>query len=861
MKKFHYFLGALLVGGATMLLSSCIDTAEPAGIEAMRTSKAEWLKAKAAYENAEAQLKLVEVERAKILLELERIDLELARIQSEAAKDSLLLAREQMLLNMNAKTAETEQLYLKTILDVKLALFGMQDDAVASELEKYELALDAAVEATRGAQQDLANAKFKKTFLEIGETKLFLESELVDRAKAEKELANLRIYVEKLDSLDKLDEENEEALYAQLAKYEDELVALKAQEAEMLKEIQDMKYKDPEVAKKVAELTAGKDTLEKSKDAKQLTALVKASDLNETMTEWLYGCFKDRDMEEQATKLFEVTDKPYTVKMVEDYAVELGLNFLPNLLTSDYTQLIMSDVSDAYRAAYSNLGLGEMEFDKDGAPLPVYAEKVKAELARIAKDKDYIINTYNTTYEEWSQAYADYFVAAEQFKGHESNDADFVALEKKVTEYKGITDKTPAAATALYNSIKDFAEKLNKVDGKMNNTTRNFINTYNALSLVTDPTDQTFIDFNNYIQNYTLVSIVGRKLPSYEYSRASELGGYVQNGGTLAYFLMVSNTLFGTEFTSIQDAVIPVLQSGKYIMPEGVSYLKGVYGDYVAATDPEAIFDDIYKWTAIYAGWQKIADKATEDLQAIQDKVDKVQKQIDELTKTGDKTALWKKELDCYMLNGNSKAFSEDNPYRTIANDASVPTQKKLIEDLKALVNSAINNNGNYTYACFNPETGKTEVHSQEKGEKGGKSLKELIESVESDIEDLEYDLAMLDWIETIIEEYGFGVMFSIYAANEEYDIEDWEDFEEWLDSEKLFDEVVEAEIKDCEEKLTRCEDEVGRIKVQIAALIAAYEAGEFEVILPKDDEPVDEPTTDEPVGEEGESGSGESED
>ena len=433
MKKFHYFLGALLVGGATMLLSSCIDTAEPAGIEAMRTSKAEWLKAKAAYENAEAQLKLVEVERAKILLELERIDLELARIQSEAAKDSLLLAREQMLLNMNAKTAETEQLYLKTILDVKLALFGMQDDAVASELEKYELALDAAVEATRGAQQDLANAKFKKTFLEIGETKLFLESELVDRAKAEKELANLRIYVEKLDSLDKLDEENEEALYAQLAKYEDELVALKAQEAEMLKEIQDMKYKDPEVAKKVAELTAGKDTLEKSKDAKQLTALVKASDLNETMTEWLYGCFKDRDMEEQATKLFEVTDKPYTVKMVEDYAVELGLNFLPNLLTSDYTQLIMSDVSDAYRAAYSNLGLGEMEFDKDGAPLPVYAEKVKAELARIAKDKDYIINTYNTTYEEWSQAYADYFVAAEQFKGHESNDADFVALEKKVT--------------------------------------------------------------------------------------------------------------------------------------------------------------------------------------------------------------------------------------------------------------------------------------------------------------------------------------------------------------------------------------------------------------------------------------------
>ena len=861
MRKWNYFL--ILLVGATLTLTSCIDTTEPAGIEAMRTSKAEWLKAKAAYENAQAQLQLVKVEREKILLELDRIELELARIQSEAAKDSLLLAREQMLLDMNAKTAQAEANYLQTILDVKLALFSMEDDAVAEVLGNYGLALDAAIGAARDAQQDLANAKFKKTYLEIGETLLFLESELVDRAKTEKELANLQLFVAKLDSLDKLDEENEEALYAQIAKYDDELVALKAQENEMLKEIQDMKYKDPEVAKKVAELTAERDTLKNSKQAKQPVTLVKASDLNETMTKWLYN-YSETQLGAALEKLFEVTADPYTVKMVEDYAVELVLNGLPYLPNHDYTYWIKEGVSKTYSNAYASLGLGyDVMFDQDGTPLPVYAEKVKAELARLAKDKNFIINTYNTTYEAWGQAYADYFAAAEQFKGHEKNNADYTALEEKVTAYKGITDKTPAAATALYNSIKDFAEKLNKVDGKMGTTTRNFITTYSTLAQITDPTDQTFINFNNHIQDHTLTSIVGRMLPDYEYYYYESLETCAQAGGTLANFLLISDKLFGTSFTSIQDAIIPVLQSGKYVMPEGVSNTGGAYGEYIATTNPDAtaIFDDIYKWATIYAGWQKIADKATEDLQAIDDKVDQIQEQINELTKAEDKTALWEKEFECYMLNGNSKVFSADNPYRIIANDADVPTQKTIIEDLKGLVQSAIDNNGTYTYACFNPETGKTEVYNQEEGLKG------KIEEIESEIEDLQYDLAELDLVERIIEEHGFGVIYNIYAVNEDEEIDSWEDFEEWMDSEKLFDEVIEAEIKDCEEKVARCEAEVERIKNQIAALIAAYEAGEFEVTLPESDEPADEPAdepTDEPAegeGEsEGESGEGESE-
>ena len=80
MKKLNYFFAALLVGGAALSLSSCIDTTEPAGIVAMRTSTSEYMKAKAGYENALAQLKLVEVEKEKVAVEAAKIALELDKI-------------------------------------------------------------------------------------------------------------------------------------------------------------------------------------------------------------------------------------------------------------------------------------------------------------------------------------------------------------------------------------------------------------------------------------------------------------------------------------------------------------------------------------------------------------------------------------------------------------------------------------------------------------------------------------------------------------------------------------------------------------------------------------------------------------
>ena len=69
MRKWTYLVAALLVGGATTTFTGCIDNDEPAGIEQLRGAKAEFIKAKAAYEDALTQIQLVKVEREKVKLE------------------------------------------------------------------------------------------------------------------------------------------------------------------------------------------------------------------------------------------------------------------------------------------------------------------------------------------------------------------------------------------------------------------------------------------------------------------------------------------------------------------------------------------------------------------------------------------------------------------------------------------------------------------------------------------------------------------------------------------------------------------------------------------------------------------------
>lgn len=123
MRKWTYLVAALLMSGATATFTSCIDTEEPYGIEQMRTAKAEFYSAQAAYKQAEieymnalTQLKLQEVEAARLANDL-------LSAQNEAEKQKIQAALDLALKEYETKMLAAEEAYQTALknLDVTIS--------------------------------------------------------------------------------------------------------------------------------------------------------------------------------------------------------------------------------------------------------------------------------------------------------------------------------------------------------------------------------------------------------------------------------------------------------------------------------------------------------------------------------------------------------------------------------------------------------------------------------------------------------------------------------------------------------------------------------------------------------------------
>ena len=155
MRKWTYLVAALLVGGATTTFTGCIDNDEPAGIEQLRGAKAEFIKAKAAYEDALTQIQLVKVEREKVKLEKDQVNLELKKCsleveQAKTAEQKAFWEAEAQkrteefkakMLDLQTLTAQAEYNNKKALMDIEVALLTMKDDAYTAEINKYRAAL------------------------------------------------------------------------------------------------------------------------------------------------------------------------------------------------------------------------------------------------------------------------------------------------------------------------------------------------------------------------------------------------------------------------------------------------------------------------------------------------------------------------------------------------------------------------------------------------------------------------------------------------------------------------------------------------------------------------------------------------
>ena len=151
MRKWTYLVAALLMSGTAATFTSCIDTTEPAGIEALRGAKAELLQAKAQVELAEAQKRLADAKYTNALAAIKEekakqaaFDTALKEAQTEQQKQEIeqqrLLSAEKFKTTLavaQQEAAEADYTYKQALLKLQIVLATMQEDVYAQELNDF----------------------------------------------------------------------------------------------------------------------------------------------------------------------------------------------------------------------------------------------------------------------------------------------------------------------------------------------------------------------------------------------------------------------------------------------------------------------------------------------------------------------------------------------------------------------------------------------------------------------------------------------------------------------------------------------------------------------------------------------------
>lgn len=503
MRKWTYLVAALLMGGVSTSLTSCIDNDEPAGITDLRGAKAELLRAKAQVELAEAAIRNANaaIQQAKADYLQEKVAQEKLNTDYQTAKnedDKLALQqaaaiREQTYLKQlyaaqqEAKQAELD--YQTALAKIEISLATVKDDAYAEALydllnnkafnyQKYKVSIDpttnkvtvekdgTATGTVQGliglskelatVKQDLANViqqnlilgyKFDKDALK-NDVAVEVEVKKAELAVSEKTLAELKEIIG--ISLDDFE-----------AKYQE--IADKKKEAENNKTNVSI-----EKAKDLAENYDGKAQELKNKRAaeSEFTFDIPAdvqdgfyqivnnakTDADTEYSNWETTNPSATDEQKEAKKkelgipTYETILKLATVNAEGEYAFTNGMKVNATAATKqDIIEAVKEDVEE--KAEAQDVALLEQDMK--------LAEEAETELKK----------TFDAAEKTWKAAAAAYDKAYKADKYHITGQSEYDVVKGAVETYNN-SDKSAADQTALINAYKKYLNGDGTLEGR-----------------------------------------------------------------------------------------------------------------------------------------------------------------------------------------------------------------------------------------------------------------------------------------------------------------------------------------------------------------------------------------------------------
>ena len=497
MRKWTYLVAALLMSGTAATFTSCIDNEEPAGIEAMRTAKADFYAAQARYKEAEAKLKefdaLIQEQKAK-QEEIATKMADLAYAKAEAQNTSDIEAINMQLDELRAahdismKEYETALKNAEAAYETALRDFDLIVSRLNSDYTKEYARILGNITANRAEYKKLAADLLDAQFLLNEYSKNKLDTAVIERqlqrskTDAQQTLDNLLNQKKWLEEINGADN----SARVELANNLNQEIRKEVEEYNKnVKEhqLQNDKLAEAQQATTDKENALLADFVPKFRETKSETYAINAAIQNAFITGNSLTA-KDFVKKTEMTSYLNGTVKNYYTLAEGNYVLKVedtDVSTTPPDANNNTASTMITKTATLLN--YINPSSGTSKFASIDTPQK--EAEADAKLPGMQAYMNELATTYNTKLGEYNTAKSTYLTARTNFM-IDANVNWYDKASNAITNYNALAPdkKTDAAKEALVATLKQYAPLRKAYDGFVytTGTDPNIVEVYTTLT-------------------------------------------------------------------------------------------------------------------------------------------------------------------------------------------------------------------------------------------------------------------------------------------------------------------------------------------------------------------------------------------
>ena len=474
------FLGAAIIAMASAtMVSSCIETDEPAGIEKLRTAKAEFIAAETAYKtaeiarvNAEAALEELNVKLKEVELAQKQYEAAIAEAESQTAIEEAKMALEDAkkehelhMLTANEEVAKAQQSYDLALKEIEIANATALDPE-ASYFDDYTNAYYAMKDAK---EQYLGYASGSSFVYGTSQMLVKKQEALVE---AEEELA--KAISQDWDANDKATELKWDVIgaqkaYDQIKNGYDFFSTVEGLDSTAIV------AKIKELANQMAALDKKRAALEVEKAELENVANSKEADYNKASDTY----YKEYNKVNEDLDKYQNESKYYTFDVTGDILKEFfsdSDNDVNNFIFNGENKL-RSEYVIANRYLNNYLGSSYSDNLLSICNDNIISEEELAQYTQSIKELNSQLSSYKATYDadsaKWAQTLEAYKKAALDYKWSEENQEStlYIEVRNAINDYNSASEKTDAMKQNIATKIANYYKLRKAFDGYENTST------------------------------------------------------------------------------------------------------------------------------------------------------------------------------------------------------------------------------------------------------------------------------------------------------------------------------------------------------------------------------------------------------